>query len=55
MTRSCDGAEDLAEILNDARFNAICLGPGMGVGEATRAMVLTAMGGGARSCWTPTR
>jgi hydroxyethylthiazole kinase-like uncharacterized protein yjeF len=29
----------------DARFNAICLGPGMGVGEATRAMVLTAMGG----------
>jgi NAD(P)H-hydrate repair Nnr-like enzyme with NAD(P)H-hydrate dehydratase domain len=48
MTRSCDGAEALAEILRDARFNAICLGPGMGVGEATRAMVLTAIGRGAQ-------
>jgi NAD(P)H-hydrate repair Nnr-like enzyme with NAD(P)H-hydrate dehydratase domain len=45
MVRPCDGAEALAEMLRDARFNAICLGPGMGVGEATRAMVLTAMGG----------
>jgi hydroxyethylthiazole kinase-like uncharacterized protein yjeF len=45
MTRSCDGAADLSEILNDTRFNAICLGPGMGIGAATRAMVHAAIGG----------
>jgi hydroxyethylthiazole kinase-like uncharacterized protein yjeF len=44
MARRCDGAGDLAKILSDARFNAVCLGPGMGVGEVTRDMVLTALG-----------
>jgi hydroxyethylthiazole kinase-like uncharacterized protein yjeF len=46
MARRCDGAGDLAEILSDKRYNAVCLGPGMGVGEATREMVLAALGGG---------
>jgi NAD(P)H-hydrate repair Nnr-like enzyme with NAD(P)H-hydrate dehydratase domain len=55
MARRCDGAGDLAEILSDKRYNAVCLGPGMGVGEATREMVLAALGGAGRSCWTPTR
>jgi hydroxyethylthiazole kinase-like uncharacterized protein yjeF len=45
MTRRCDGAEELATILEDARFNAVCVGPGLGVGERTRAMVLAALGG----------
>ncbi len=45
MTRRCDGAEALPEILTDPRYNAVCLGPGMGVGEETRAMVRAALGG----------
>lgn len=44
MARRCAGAEGLAEILADPRFNSVCLGPGLGVGEETRAMVSAAMG-----------
>lgn len=43
MTRVCDSAEDLSRLLGDRRMNALVLGPGLGVGEATRAMVLTAL------------
>ena len=43
MTRVCDGPEDLAELLNDPRKNAVVMGPGMGVGPATRAMVDAAL------------
>ncbi len=39
MTRVADDAAALAEILADNRKNAIVLGPGLGVGAATRAMV----------------
>jgi NAD(P)H-hydrate epimerase len=34
---------DLAELLKDERLNAVILGPGAGVGEATRAMVRAAL------------
>ncbi|WP_424964473.1 NAD(P)H-hydrate dehydratase [Dinoroseobacter sp. S375] len=43
MLRRCKGAEDLAASLADARLNALCLGPGFGVGEKTRALVLAAL------------
>lgn len=39
MLRKMRGAEGLADILADARINALCLGPGLGVGEETRALV----------------
>ncbi|ABD54434.1 NAD(P)H-hydrate epimerase [Jannaschia sp. CCS1] len=45
MTRRCDGAVGLAEILEDARFSTICLGPGLGVGGETCAMVKVALNG----------
>ncbi len=44
MLKRCDNASDLAELLDDARFNALCLGPGLGVGEATESLVRTALG-----------
>ncbi len=43
MTRVCDSAADLTELLGDKRKNAIVMGPGLGVGEATREFVLTAL------------
>jgi hydroxyethylthiazole kinase-like uncharacterized protein yjeF len=42
MLRRCDGAADLSEILADRRFNAVALGPALGVGEGTRDLVLAA-------------
>jgi hydroxyethylthiazole kinase-like uncharacterized protein yjeF len=45
MVRAVDGAEELAVWLTDARLNAIVLGPGGGVGPATREMVLAALQG----------
>ena len=39
MLAPCDGAKDLADILSDARKNTGLVGPGFGVGEATRAIV----------------
>jgi hydroxyethylthiazole kinase-like uncharacterized protein yjeF len=44
MVRRCDGLEGLAAILADERKNALALGPGNGVSEATRAMVRVALG-----------
>ena len=34
MLKVVDGAEDLAAVLGDARINALCLGPGLGVERA---------------------
>jgi len=39
MVKPFDGANGLAGLLADKRFNAVAIGPGVGVGEATRAMV----------------
>lgn len=41
MLAPCDGAEELAGILADRRKNAGLIGPGFGIGDATRAMVAT--------------
>jgi hydroxyethylthiazole kinase-like uncharacterized protein yjeF len=45
MVRPVDGAGELREFLSDPRFNAVAIGPGIGVNEATREMVLTALAG----------
>lgn len=44
MLTRCNGAADLGVVLEDERLNALCLGPGLGVGAATRDMVVTALG-----------
>jgi hydroxyethylthiazole kinase-like uncharacterized protein yjeF len=44
MTRLAEGPSGLAELLGDKRKNAVLLGPGLGVGEATRVLALTALG-----------
>jgi ADP-dependent NAD(P)H-hydrate dehydratase / NAD(P)H-hydrate epimerase len=43
MTRVCDSAEALAGLLADARKNVVIMGPGLGVGAATRQFVLAAL------------
>lgn len=43
MLAPCDDAGELAAILADRRFNAVALGPGLGVGAATRALVEAAL------------
>jgi hydroxyethylthiazole kinase-like uncharacterized protein yjeF len=43
MLRRCDGPEALAELLGDERVTSICLGPGLGVGEGTAALVEVAL------------
>lgn len=43
MLRKCDGAEGLSALLEDPRLNALCLGPGLGVGEETRSVVTAAL------------
>jgi hydroxyethylthiazole kinase-like uncharacterized protein yjeF len=45
MVRAVDGADELRTFLSDSRLNAIVLGPGLGVGAATRALVLAALDG----------
>jgi ADP-dependent NAD(P)H-hydrate dehydratase / NAD(P)H-hydrate epimerase len=45
MVRPVDGAGELREFLSDPRFNAVAIGPGIGVNEATREMVLTTLAG----------
>ncbi|MBZ6074953.1 NAD(P)H-hydrate dehydratase [Microvirga puerhi] len=42
MLRGCEGPEGLHAILQDQRFNALVLGPALGVHAATRAMVAVA-------------
>jgi hydroxyethylthiazole kinase-like uncharacterized protein yjeF len=45
MTRVCDTPDDLEDILNDRRKNAVVIGPGLGVGQATRDFAIAALGG----------
>jgi hydroxyethylthiazole kinase-like uncharacterized protein yjeF len=45
MVRACDGADELRALLSDKRLNAVVLGPGLGVGAATRDLVLTVLDG----------
>jgi NAD(P)H-hydrate epimerase len=46
MLRRCDDAADLTETLADARFNAIAMGPALGVGRRTRDLVREACAAG---------
>jgi ADP-dependent NAD(P)H-hydrate dehydratase / NAD(P)H-hydrate epimerase len=43
MVREADDARGLANLLADPRKNALLIGPGVGVGERTREMVLAAL------------
>lgn len=45
MVRPVDGAQELSAFLGDRRFNAVVLGPGLGVGAVTRDLVLAALAG----------
>jgi hydroxyethylthiazole kinase-like uncharacterized protein yjeF len=45
MVRPVDGAAELTRFLEDKRFNAIGLGPGLGVGPATCDLALVALAG----------
>ena len=44
MLTPCDSPADLALILRDPRKNSLVMGPGAGVGKATRDLVLEALG-----------
>jgi ADP-dependent NAD(P)H-hydrate dehydratase / NAD(P)H-hydrate epimerase len=46
MLRPCNRPDDLAGLLADARINAVALGPALGVGAATRALVAAALASG---------
>jgi ADP-dependent NAD(P)H-hydrate dehydratase / NAD(P)H-hydrate epimerase len=46
MVRPVDGAEGLEGVLEDTRINSICLGPGLGLSEATKEMVKVALKSG---------
>jgi hydroxyethylthiazole kinase-like uncharacterized protein yjeF len=43
MVRPVDDAKELAALLADERKNAVLIGPGVGVGARTKALVLTAL------------
>ena len=45
MVRPVDGPTELTRLLADARFNALAIGPGLGVGEQTCELVLAALAG----------
>jgi hydroxyethylthiazole kinase-like uncharacterized protein yjeF len=45
MVRPVDGAAELTKFLADRRLNALAIGPGVGVGEATCERVLAALAG----------
>jgi len=45
MVRPVDGAGELTKFLVDRRLNALAIGPGVGVGEATCELVLAALSG----------
>jgi hydroxyethylthiazole kinase-like uncharacterized protein yjeF len=45
MVRAVDDRAQFGEMLSDARFNACVIGPGAGVGERTRGLVLEALTG----------
>ncbi len=44
MVREADDARGLKALLADRRKNAVLIGPGLGVGERTKELVLTALG-----------
>ena len=46
MLRACDSADDLDDLLTDARINVVLAGPGLGVGEPTRDLVAVAASAG---------
>lgn len=43
MLQQIDGAHGISELLEDQRFNAVCLGPGLGRGADTQAVVLSVL------------
>jgi len=43
MVKPFDGTAGLAELLQDKRFNVVAIGPGAGVGDATKALVEIAL------------
>ncbi|MGR3735564.1 NAD(P)H-hydrate dehydratase [Pseudophaeobacter sp.] len=43
MLQQIDGAHGVSELLEDARINALCLGPGLGRGMDTQAVVVAAL------------
>ena len=45
MVRATDDADELRQLLADRRLNAVALGPGLGVGANTRALVEVALDG----------
>ena len=45
MVRPVDGPGELAQFLSDRRLNALAIGPGIGVNEATCELVLAALSG----------
>jgi hydroxyethylthiazole kinase-like uncharacterized protein yjeF len=45
MVRQIDGPRDLAALMADERLNALVIGPGCGIGEETRELVLAALAG----------
>jgi hydroxyethylthiazole kinase-like uncharacterized protein yjeF len=45
MVRQADGAAELASLLADRRMNAVVIGPGVGVGPATRELVGAVLAG----------
>jgi NAD(P)H-hydrate epimerase len=47
MVKPFEGAKGLADLLSDKRFNAVALGPGLGVGAETRALVNATLKSGA--------
>jgi hydroxyethylthiazole kinase-like uncharacterized protein yjeF len=47
MLKTFDGAAGLAKLLEDKRLNAVALGPGLGVGGETRALVDVVLKSGA--------
>jgi len=47
MLKPFDGAEGLTQLLSDQRLNALVIGPGLGVGGETRALVHAALKSGA--------
>ncbi len=49
MTRVCDDADGLTSLLADRRKNTLVMGPGLGVGENTRALVRAALNAGGES------
>jgi NAD(P)H-hydrate epimerase len=47
MVKPFSGASGLSELLKDKRFNAVVIGPGCGVGRATKDLVAAALASGA--------